>query len=415
MGKKAREFTRIYYNAQEQMSASAVQYVRGMPVVKIFGQSVRSFRQFNAEIEAYKTYALKVCDTYESGMTYFTVLLNSIVTFILPVGILLMQNDSRSLTLAAVWLFFIILGPGVASPVYKLMYLGSSTREINEGVSRIDRILENQPVSEPACPKIPATYDIEFRHVSFSYENKEQATRTEALHDLSFTAPQGKITAFVGPSGSGKSTVANLIPRFWDVEQGEILIGNVNVKDIATEQLMDLVSFVFQDTFLFYDTLYENIAVGSSKATRDAVIAAARAAQCHEFIEKLPNGYETRIGDKGVFLSGGEAQRVCVARAILKNAPILVLDEATAFADPENEYKMQQALKSLIKDKTVIIIAHRLSSIVSSDRIIVLKDGRAVQCGRHEELSSQEGVYKKMWNAYTSAFRWQLNVKQEKE
>ena len=415
MGKKAREFTRIYYNAQEQMSASAVQYVRGMPVVKIFGQSVRSFRQFNAEIEAYKTYALKVCDTYESGMTYFTVLLNSIVTFILPVGILLMQNDSRSLTLAAVWLFFIILGPGVASPVYKLMYLGSSTREINEGVSRIDRILENQPVSEPACPKIPATYDIEFRHVSFSYENKEQATRTEALHDLCFTAPQGKITAFVGPSGSGKSTVANLIPRFWDVEQGEILIGNVNVKDIATEQLMDLVSFVFQDTFLFYDTLYENIAVGSSKATRDTVIAAARAAQCHEFIEKLPNGYETRIGDKGVFLSGGEAQRVCVARAILKNAPILVLDEATAFADPENEYKMQQALKSLIKDKTVIIIAHRLSSIVSSDRIIVLKDGRAVQCGRHEELSSQEGVYKKMWNAYTSAFRWQLNVKQEKE
>lgn len=415
MGKKAREFTRIYYNAQEQMSASAVQYVRGMPVVKIFGQSVRSFRQFNAEIEAYKTYALKVCDTYESGMTYFTVLLNSIVTFILPVGILLMQNDSRSLTLAAVWLFFIILGPGVTSPVYKLMYLGSSTREINEGVSRIDRILENQPVSEPACPKIPATYDIEFRHVSFSYENKEQATRTEALHDLCFTALQGKITAFVGPSGSGKSTVANLIPRFWDVEQGEILIGNVNVKDIATEQLMDLVSFVFQDTFLFYDTLYENIAVGSSKATRDTVIAAARAAQCHEFIEKLPNGYETRIGDKGVFLSGGEAQRVCVARAILKNAPILVLDEATAFADPENEYKMQQALKSLIKDKTVIIIAHRLSSIVSSDRIIVLKDGRAVQCGRHEELSSQEGVYKKMWNAYTSAFRWQLNVKQEKE
>ena len=173
--------------------------------------------------------------------------------------------------------------------------------------------------------------------------------------------------------------------------------------------------FVFQDTFLFYDTLYENIAVGSSKATRDTVIAAARAAQCHEFIEKLPDGYETRIGDKGVFLSGGEAQRVCVARAILKNAPILVLDEATAFADPENEYKMQQALKSLIKDKTVIIIAHRLSSIVSSDRIIVLKDGRAVQCGRHEELSSQEGVYKKMWNAYTSAFRWQLNVKQEKE
>lgn len=411
MGKTAREFTRIYYNAQEQMSASAVQYVRGMPVVKIFGQSVRSFRRFHAEIEAYKTYALKVCDTYQPGMIGFTVLLNSTVTFILPVGILLMRGDPSSLALAAVWLFFIILGPGVASPVYKLMYLGSSTREIDEGVSRIDRILDRQPIPEPAHPKVPATHDVELRHVSFAYEDKEQAARTEALHDICFTARQGRITALVGPSGSGKSTVANLIPRFWDVEQGEILIGGVNVQEIATERLMNLVSFVFQDTFLFYDTLYENIAVGSPDATREKVVEAARAAQCHDFIERLPDGYETRIGDDGVFLSGGEAQRVCVARAILKNAPILVLDEATAFADPENEYKMQQALQSLIKDKTVIIIAHRLSSVVSADQIIVLKEGRVAQHGRHDELVSTDGVYRNMWNAYTSAFRWQLNVK----
>lgn len=411
MGKTAREFTRIYYNAQEQMSASAVQYVRGMPVVKIFGQSVRSFRRFHAEIEAYKTYALKVCDTYQPGMIGFTVLLNSTVTFILPVGILLMRGDPSSLALAAVWLFFIILGPGVASPVYKLMYLGSSTREIDEGVSRIDRILDRQPIPEPAHPKVPATHDVEFRHVSFAYEDKEQAARTEALHDICFTARQGRITALVGPSGSGKSTVANLIPRFWDVEQGEILIGGVNVQEIATERLMNLVSFVFQDTFLFYDTLYENIAVGSPDATREKVVEAARAAQCHDFIERLPDGYETRIGDDGVFLSGGEAQRVCVARAILKNAPILVLDEATAFADPENEYKMQQALQSLIKDKTVIIIAHRLSSVVSADQIIVLKEGRVTQRGRHDELVSTDGIYRNMWNAYTSAFRWRLNVK----
>lgn len=409
MGKKAREFMGIYYDAQEKMSASAVQYVRGMPVVKIFGQSVRSFRQFNAEIQAYKTFALKCCDTYQNGMVTFTVLLNSMVTFILPMGILLLQASPQSLSLAVVWLFFLIMGPGMASPVYKLTFLGGNTRDINEGVSRIDRILEKRPVPEPAHPQVPAACDVEFRHVSFSYENTEQGTRTEALRDVSFIAPQGKITALVGPSGSGKSTVANLIPRFWDVEQGEIRIGGVDIRRIATERLMDMVSFVFQDTFLFYDTLYENIAVGSPHAKRKQVMAAAKAAQCHDFIESLPQGYDTRIGDKGVFLSGGEAQRICVARAILKNAPILVLDEATAFADPENEHKMQVALQSLIKDKTVIVIAHRLSSIIAAHQIVVLKEGRIVQRGRHEQLSTTEGVYKNMWDAYTSAYHWTLN------
>jgi len=408
MGKKAREFTKDYYDAQERMSASAVQYVRGMPVVKIFGQSVLSFRQFNAEIQAYKTFALKCCDTYQNGMIAFTVLLNSIVTFILPAGILLIQATPQSLSLAAVWLFFIIMGPGMASPAYKLTFLGGNTREIDEGVARIDRILEKKPVPEPEHPQVPTTYDLEFRHVSFSYENTEQGTRTEALRDVSFIAPQGKITALVGPSGSGKSTVANLIPRFWDVEQGEICIGGVDIRQIATTKLMDMVSFVFQDTFLFYDTLYENIAVGSPDATKEKVTAAAKAAQCHDFIKCLPQGYETRIGDKGVFLSGGEAQRICVARAILKNAPILVLDEATAFADPENEHKMQMALQSLIKDKTVIVIAHRLSSI-SAHQIVVMKEGRIVQCGKHEQLSVTEGVYKNMWDAYSSAYHWTLN------
>lgn len=409
MGKKAREFMGIYYDAQEKMSASAVQYVRGMPVVKIFGQSVLSFRQFNAEIQAYKTFALKCCDTYQNGMVAFTVLLNSMVTFILPMGILLMQASPQSLSLAVVWLFFIIMGPGMASPVYKLTFLGGNTRDIDEGVSRIDRILEKRPVPEPEHPQVPAAYDVEFRHVSFSYENTEQGTRTEALRDVSFIAPQGEITALVGPSGSGKSTAANLIPRFWDVEQGEILIGGVDIRRIAVEKLMDMVSFVFQDTFLFYDTLYENIAVGSPSATPEKVMAAARAAQCHDFIERLPQGYGTRIGDKGVFLSGGEAQRICVARAILKNAPILVLDEATAFADPENEQKMQMALQSLIKDKTVIVIAHRLSSVISAGQIVVMKEGRVVQCGKHEELSVTDGTYKKMWDAYTSAYHWTLN------
>ena len=391
------------------MSASAVQYVRGMPVVKIFGQSVRSFRLFNAEIQAYKTFALKCCDTYQNGMIAFTVLLNSMVTFILPMGILLLQASPQSLSLAVVCLFFIIMGPGMASPVYKLTFLGGNTRDIYDGVNRIDRILEKKPVPEPGHPQVPAAYDVEFRHVAFFYENTEQGTRTEALRDVSFKAPQGKITALVGPSGSGKSTVANLIPRFWDVEQGEICIGGIDIRQIDTAKLMDMVSFVFQDTFLFYDTLYENIAVGSPDATKEKVIAAAKAAQCHDFIERLPQGYETRIGDKGVFLSGGEAQRICVARAILKNAPILVLDEATAFADPENVHKMHMSLQSLIKDKTVIVIAHRLSSIISAHQIVVMKEGSIVQCGRHEQLSVTECVYKNMWDAYTSAYHWTLN------
>lgn len=414
MGKKAQEFTRIYFDAQERMSASAVQYVRGMPVVKIFGQSVRSFRQFNAEIEAYKTYALKVCDTYQPGMVAFTVLLNSLVTFFFPIGILLVGGSPGDIALAAVWLFFIVMGPGVASPVYKLMYLGGGTREINEGVVRIDRIFDRRPVPEPAEPRVPTTYDIEFRHVGFSYSNEAEATRTEALRDISFTARQGEITALVGPSGSGKSTVANLIPRFWDVGQGEIRIGGIDIREIATERLMDIVSFVFQETFLFYDTLYENIRTGRPDATHEEVVAAAKAAQCHEFIERLPDGYATRIGDRGVYLSGGEAQRVCVARAILKNAPVLVLDEATAFADPENEWKMQQALQHLIRDKTVIIIAHRLSSIVAAQQILVLRQGQLVQSGRHEVLGKTDGVYKKMWDAYTDAFRWQLDTKEKR-
>ena len=409
-GRKSKDFFRQYFDASEQMSASAVQYVRGMPVVKIFGQTVASFRQFSQSIYAFKKYALHVCDTYQPGMVWFTVLLNSIVTFILPVGLLLLSREPGNVVLAGVYLFFIILGPGVAAPFHKLTFLASNTREIDEGVSRLDAIFEEKPVPEPVIPQSPHKHDIRFEHVSFSYENTKETTRTEALKDISFTAHASEITALVGPSGSGKSTIANLIPRFWDVTQGAIKIGGINIREIATGQLMDRVSFVFQDSFLFFDTLYENIRVGKPDATEEEVHAAARAAQCDEFIGRLPQGYQTLIGEGGVYLSGGEEQRVSVARAILKNSPILVLDEATAFADPENEYKMQLALQELIKDKTVIIIAHRLSSIISANQIIVLKEGEIVQKGVHAELSRKEGVYKKMWDAYTDAFQWTLKT-----
>lgn len=407
-GKKAQEFFKMYFDTSEQMSASAVQYVRGMPVVKIFGQTVQSFRQFSQSIYRFKEYALNVCDAYEPGMVVFIVLLNSLVTFIIPVGLLLLDGQPGNIALAAVYLFFIILGPGVASPFYRLTFLASNTREIDEGVSRIDTIFAEKQVPEPTVPQQPQGHDICFENVSFSYENTKEKTRTEALKQISFTARAGEITALVGPSGSGKSTIANLIPRFWDVNEGTIRIGGADIRNIPSETLMDQVSFVFQDTFLFFDTLYENIRVGKADATEEQVIAAARAAQCDDFIRCLPQGYQTLIGEGGVYLSGGEAQRVAVARAILKNSPILVLDEATAFADPENEYKMQLAIQELIKEKTVIIIAHRLSSIISANRIIVLKEGEIAQQGVHPELSTTEGLYKHMWDAYTDAFQWTL-------
>ncbi len=415
VGKRAAELTKEYFDVQEHMSASAVQYVRGMPVIKIFGQSIHSFRQFNAEIQSYKEFAMKCCNIYQDGIVAFMVLLNSIVTFLLPVGLLVMSSDSGNISLAVTYLFFIVMGPGVTSPVYRLAFLSSITVEINEGVKRIDQVLEEKKLKETDSPQMPKTYDVEFRNVSFAYEDRNAGTSVEALKNVSFIAKQGEITALVGPSGAGKSTIANLIPRFWDVTSGEILLGGVNIKDISTQDLLGLVSFVFQDTFLFNDTIFANIAAGNPDATLADVKRAAQAAQCDEFIMNLPNGYQTIVGDKGTYLSGGEAQRVCIARAILRNAPILVLDEATAFADPENEYKIRQALQELIKGKTVIIIAHRLSSITAAHNILVFEDGSLTQAGRHTELLRKEGTYKSMWEAYTSATNWKLNLKKQND
>lgn len=407
-GKGAKSTLKAYFDSLERIHSSAIQYVRGIPVVKIFGQTVYSFKRFNKDLYEYRDWAVNYCDSFENGMAIFMTILNSFLTFILPVGLLILSKDPSNMAFALVYLFFIIMAPGTAAPLYKLTMLASGTREIFEGVSRLDQIFDEEPVKETSSPKEPNGHDVTFENVSFAYENKAEATRVNALSNISFTAKAGEITALVGPSGGGKSTLANL-PRFWDVDEGKIKIGGVNVKEISTQQLMDTVSFVFQDTFLFYDTLFENIKVGNPDATDEQVYAAAKAAQCHEFIEKLPNGYQTLIGEGGVYLSGGEEQRVSVARAILKNAPILVLDEATAFADPENEYKMQRALKELIKDKTVIMIAHRLSSIKNANQIVVLKNGKVEQIGVHDELASKEGLYQNMWEAYTSAYEWTLS------
>ena len=392
--------------SEAKLVEAVLEYVQGMSVVKSFNLTGRGDRTLQEALE-YN------CRSNLNIEKMFT-------PYIMAQGIAL-QLGSVAMMLSAVWFYLsgtMILANALMVVIMSFLVFAqissagsgmSLLRIVSSCMAHADETDAMPQLAETGRASTPREHGITFDHVSFSYENTEQGTRTKALHDVSFIAPQGKITALVGPSGSGKSTIANLIPRFWDVEQGEICIGGVDIRRIATAKLMDMVSFVFQDTFLFYDTLYENITVGSPVATKEKVIAAAKAAQCHDFIEKLPQGYETRIGDKGVFLSGGEAQRICVARAILKNAPILVLDEATAFADPENEHKMQMALQSLIKNKTVIVIAHRLSSIVSAHQIVVMKEGRIVQCGIHDVLSTAEGVYKNMWDAYTNAYQWTLN------
>lgn len=409
-GKKAQEGLSEYYDALENISTSSVQYVRGMPSIKIFGQTVHSFRKFYQDIMSYRDFSTKYADNYEPTYCLFRVLVLSLATFIFAIGIFLFSGDPQNMAFAITLLFFLIFAPGISTPVFKFNSFGSSMNNITEGVRRIDEIMSEIPIQEPTDGKKPQGYEITFEHVSFSYEGKDSAL---VLKDVSFRAEQGQITALVGPSGSGKSTIAQLIPRFWDVGTGQIKIGGVDIRDMKTEDLMASMSFVFQDSFLFSDTLYNNIAIGKPGATKEEVYTAAKAAQCHEFIEKLPQGYDTLIGEGGVYLSGGEEQRVSVARAILKNAPILILDEATAYADPENEFQMQLALQELIKNKTVLIIAHRLITIKNANKILVIKNGQIENAGAHEFLLQNSETYSAMWKAYTISSDWQITAKKE--
>ncbi len=417
MGKNSMEFIKTYQDSLEDMNNSAVEYVRGISVVKAFSQTVYSFRKFFESIKNYGDFALAYTKSFKLGFVMFLVILNHIYVFLVPVIIFMAAGTDDYVKFAMSTLFYLIFSVAITAPFLKLMYVSQKGRQIADGIERMDKVLNAQPLPEAKNPKTTGNYTVSFNNVAFFYQNLKTEDEgdeviTEALKEVSFSANQDEVTALVGPSGSGKSTIAHLIPRFYDVASGAIRIGGVDIREMSGDYLMNIVSFVFQDVFLFQQSILDNIKIGNKNASREDVIAAAKAAQCHEFVEKLPNGYETVIGTNNIHLSGGEKQRIVIARAILKNAPIIVLDEATAFADPENEHKIQLAFEQLMKDKTVIIIAHRLSTVRGADKIVVVDEGRIVEQGRHSMLVKAGGRYSRMWKQYTASMSWSLMEKE---
>ena len=406
-GKKIREVSKRYVETLGRMNASIVEYIRGIQVVKTFTESTNAYRKLNDDIKEYRKFANEVNVQYQPTYVGFLTILSSALLFIIPVAVWLFVGSASYATFVPVLLMFLFFGVAVFFPVLKLLWIGSFLNQNNMGVQKIDDILYMDEIEEPDIPRHPKDASVEFRNVSFAYDT------TPILKAISFIS--GTITALVGPSGAGKSTVAMLAARFWDVQSGEILIGGVPVKEIPTSVLMDNVAFVFQDNMLFFDTIEENIRMGNKTATFEEVARAACAAQCHEFIESLPNGYQTLVGEGGIYLSGGEAQRIALARAILKDSPIILLDEATAFADPENEGKILAAFSHLIKGKTVLVIAHRLSTITNADRILYVDKGVIAEQGTHEQLLALKGEYARMWETYNRAKRWTIGGKNNRK
>lgn len=408
-GKKIREVSKRYVETLGRMNASIVEYIRGIQVVKTFTESTNAYRKLNDDIKEYRKFANEVNVQYQPTYVGFLTILSSALLFIIPVAVWLLVGSASYATFVPVLLMFLFFGVAVFFPVLKLLWIGSFLNQNNMGVQKIDDILYMDEIEEPDIPRHPKDASVEFRNVSFAYDT------TPILKAISFISHPGTITALVGPSGAGKSTVAMLAARFWDVQSGEILIGGVPVKEIPTSVLMDNVAFVFQDNMLFFDTIEENIRMGNKTATFEEVARAACAAQCHEFIESLPNGYQTLAGEGGIYLSGGEAQRIALARAILKDSPIILLDEATAFADPENEGKILAAFSHLIKGKTVLVIAHRLSTITNADRILYVDKGVIAEQGTHEQLLALKGEYARMWETYNRAKRWTIGGKNNRK
>ena len=386
----------------DQINSATTEYVKGMPEVKIFGTGAKSFKTFSKSVGEYRDFTSSMTSMIRPGFVSFRMFILSVATFIVPVGILLMSRNNN-LDFATVFIFYLILAPAFSVPALKLRDFAEGMNLLNEVVLRIYEIIDQKELAIKNSEEEIKGHDLEFENVSFSYGNEE------VLKNISFCAKQGEVAALVGYSGAGKSTIGTLIPRFYDPSEGSIKIGGVNIKNIPINVLMDNIAFVFQDSDLITDTVFNNIAMAKTGSTKEDVIKACKKARCHDFIEKLPNGYNTVLG-KGTYLSGGEKQRIAVARAILKDAPILVLDEATSFADSENEYLMQEALSELVKDKTVIMIAHRLNTIEYANQILVISDGKIAERGKHEDLILANGIYKRLFDIYKKTNIWQMDI-----
>jgi ATP-binding cassette, subfamily B, bacterial IrtA/YbtP len=408
MGKRGNYFMKQYMNSLEDMNNEAVEYVRGIPIVKVFQQTIFSFKSFHKSITNYKDMVVAYTKMWEKPMSAYIVIINSFTFFLVPAAILLINNTAGYTNILLNLFFYILLTPVFSQSIMRSMYLNQAMGQTKEAIDRIDELTQTNPLKVSQNPKIISSYNIRFDNVSFTYPGAGQ----KAIDNISFEIPEGKTYALVGASGSGKTTIARLVPRFWDAQEGVVSIGCTNVKDIDRENLMNNVAFVFQNTRLFKTSLLENIRYGKPNANIVEVEKAVEAAQCNEILKNLPDGLNTKIGTEGTYLSGGEQQRIALARAILKNAPIVVLDEATAFTDPENEHLIQKALKKLMEGKTALIIAHRLTSVKYLDNILVIDKGKIAEQGTHNQLIERQGIYTAMWNEYQRSVQWTIKGKE---
>ena len=401
-GRRMADKMRQYGNALESMSNEAVEYVRGIPVVKTFGQSVFSFKKFKATIDEYEKWVIAYTKELRMPMMLYTAAINGVFAFLIVGGLLFTRNGVTSKFLLNL-LFYIIITPVISLTLTRIMYMSENELVVADALARVDSVLDAEPVPENDHPRHPKDASVSLKDVHFSYDGK-----TDVIKGVSLKIQPGQMVAFVGPSGGGKSTLANLICRFFDVQSGSVRVGEADVRDIPKEELMDTISFVFQNNRLLKGSILDNVRLGRAQATEAEVLAALKAAQCMDIAEKVPEGIHTVIGTKGVYLSGGEQQRIAIARAMLKNAPILLLDEATAFADPDNEAKVQAAFAQLAKGKTVLMIAHRLSTVANADCIYVVQDGQIAESGTKDELCAQNGLFARMWQDYQASVQWKV-------
>ena len=401
-GKEMQQKMKEYQNALDDMSNEAVEYVRGIPVVKTFGQTIFSFKKFKDSIDRYKVWVIAYTKQLRTPMMFYTATINGVFVFLIA-GALLFTQDQVTTEFLLNLVFYIIITPIISVTLTRIMFQSENAMIVDDALQRIDSVLNLEPLKETAHPKHPKDGSVELEQVHFSYDGEK-----DVLNGISISIPAGQTVAFVGPSGGGKTTLANLISRFFDPQSGTVRVGGVDVREIPKEELMNTVSFVFQNSRLIKASIFENVRLGKPEATREEVMAALKNAQCDDILEKLPDGMDTVIGTKGVYLSGGEQQRIAIARVMLKNTPIIILDEATAFADPDNETRVQAAFSKLSQGKTVIMIAHRLSTVAGADRIYVVKGGQIAESGSSRELMERGGLFARMWQNYRTSIQWKV-------